>query len=291
MADSPPPHPPNISNAHPAAAGHLGDGVEVAGAPIDAVQPPTTTAEMTPFGGMFGDDASAAPTMAATPSTSILTTSNHHTVAARRQRDGTVAVGLQTKQFQPPRPHRVDVLSRFGVNDTSAAPTMATTPLFSTLLASNTHPVVAGHLGDGLGAAGSANEAVQPPITAAEVADSLPRPLPPSPSPLLQPVEQPTTSSVGRPIVTEPSGDGEMMARVELETTWPSDTIEEVSALPKNTSYYGRAETGDIPISNCNAEEGDGDDASEGDKMLPSDAKATTKNINEVSFSRFQPLH
>jgi hypothetical protein len=87
--------------------------------------------------------------MAATPSTSILTTSNHHTVAARHQSDGTVAAGLQTKQFQPPRPHRVDVLSRFGVNDTSAAPTMATTPLFSTLLASNTHPVAAGHLGDG----------------------------------------------------------------------------------------------------------------------------------------------
>jgi hypothetical protein len=170
MADSPPPRLPTTSNAHPAAARHLGDGVEVTGAAIEAVQPPTTTAEIAPSGGRFGDDASAAPTMASTPSTTIPTTSNDHTVAARHQRDGTVAVGLQTKQFQPPRPHRVDVLSRFGVNDTSAAPTMATTPLFSTLLASNTHPVAAGHLGDGLGAAGSANEAVQPPITAAEVA-------------------------------------------------------------------------------------------------------------------------
>jgi hypothetical protein len=54
MADSPPPRLPTTSNAHPAAAEHLGDGVEAAGAAIEAVQPPTTTAEIAPSGGRFG---------------------------------------------------------------------------------------------------------------------------------------------------------------------------------------------------------------------------------------------
>jgi hypothetical protein len=90
---------------------------------------------------------------------------------------------------------------------------------------------------------------------------------------------------VGRPIVTEPSGDGEMMARVELETTWPSDIIEEVVAHRKNTKNTSTMET-DIPISNCNADGGDGDDGtSEGSNTLPSDAKATSESIIGVSFS------
>ena len=44
MAVSPPPHLPAHSNAHPAAAWHLGDGAEAAGAAIEAVHPPTTAA-------------------------------------------------------------------------------------------------------------------------------------------------------------------------------------------------------------------------------------------------------
>jgi hypothetical protein len=41
----------------------------------------------------------------------------------------------------------------------------------------------------------------------------------------------------------------------------------------------------DIPISNCNAEEGDGDGTSEGNNTPPSDAKASPESIIGVSFS------
>jgi hypothetical protein len=190
----------------------------------EAVQPPTTTAEIALFGGWFGDDASAAPTMATTHPVPSTNTSNHRTVAPGPLCDGTVAAGLQSKQSQPPFPRRIDAPSRFGVLVTSAAPTTATTPLFSLFTACNAHPITAGHLGDGIGASGAANKAVWLPVTAAEVADTLQQPLPPSPPPLLQPAEPSYTSSVGRPIAAKPHDGGEMVARVVLETTWPSDT-------------------------------------------------------------------
>jgi hypothetical protein len=127
MADSPPPRLPTTSNAHPSTVGHLGDGVEAAGAAIEAIQPPTTTAEIAPFGGMFSDDASAVPTKAATPSTPLPTTSNHRTVAPGHLCDRAAAAGLQTKQSQPPQLSRMDAPWQFGILITSAATTMATT--------------------------------------------------------------------------------------------------------------------------------------------------------------------
>jgi hypothetical protein len=114
---------------------------------------------------MFGDDASAAPTKAATPSTPLPTTSNHRTVTPGHLCDRAAAAGLQTKQSHPPQPSRIDAPSRFGVLVTSA------------------------------------------------------------------------------------------------------ETME------------------DIPISNCNAEEGDGDGTSEGNNTPPSDAKASPESIIGVSFS------
>jgi hypothetical protein len=126
----------------------------VAGAAIEAVQPPTTTAEIALFGGRFGNDASTALTMATTHPVPSTNTSNHRTVAPGPLCDGTVAAGLQTKQSQPPFPRRIDAPSRFGVLVTLAALTTATTPLFSLFTACNAHPVAAGHLGNGIGALG-----------------------------------------------------------------------------------------------------------------------------------------
>jgi hypothetical protein len=43
---------------------------------------------------------------------------------------------------------------------------------------------------------------------------------------LLQPAEQPTTSSVACPIFAEPQGGGETASRVVVETTGPSETVQ-----------------------------------------------------------------
>jgi hypothetical protein len=167
--------------------------------------------------------------MATTHPVPSTNTSNHRTIAAGPLCNGTVAAVLQTKQSQPPFPRRIDAPLRFGVLVTSAAPTTATTPLFSLFTACNAHPVATGHLGNGIG-----TESGRPLLQ--QRWQMLCRHLfghhrhlccsqQNNPQPLLW--VAPSSQSLG---------DGEMVAGVVLGTTWPSDTIEEVSALPKNTS-------------------------------------------------------
>jgi hypothetical protein len=77
-----------------------------------------------------------------------------------------------------------------------------------------------------------------------------------------------------------------MVGKWWLEWYWrPPGHLTQIEAvvLPQNLSIYGRAEMEDIPISNCNAEEGDGDGTSEGSKILLSDATSTSKTTIGVS--------
>ena len=59
MAVSPSAHLPTTPNEHSAAAGHLGDGAEAAGATNNAVQPPDIAVELVCFSGIENNQPSA----------------------------------------------------------------------------------------------------------------------------------------------------------------------------------------------------------------------------------------
>jgi hypothetical protein len=138
---------------------------------------------------------------------------------------------------------------RFG-DDASAAPTMATTSPNSLATTSNHRPVAVGHLGGGTGAAEAANEAVQPPDIAEEVAVTLPRHccLTTVAAAASKTTHHLFCSSSHRRLARK------MAARVVSVSTCPYEHTEEV-VLPKITSFSGRGNgQWTLLFSSCNAD-------------------------------------
>ena len=102
MAVSPSAHLPTTPNEHPVAAGHLGNGVEAAGAANEAVQPPDIAAESVCSDGMENRQPLADDFSTTTHPVVLPTHPNPHPVAARHVGDGVEAADAAKEAYLPP---------------------------------------------------------------------------------------------------------------------------------------------------------------------------------------------
>ena len=154
----------------------------------------------------------------------------------------------------------------------------------------NEHPAAAGHLGDRAEAAGTANEAVQPPDIAAELVCfsgiENNQPSADHSSTQTHPVVLPNPPN-RRPVAASHLCDRIEAAAAASGAYLPPDTASEAATTLPPPPPSPETITACPSISNCNAEEGDERGTTERDPNTPSASKATKKDTTEVSCVPF----
>jgi len=102
MAVSPSAHLPTTPNEHSAAAGHLGDGAEAAGAANEAVQPPDIAAELVCFSGIENNRPSADQSSTQTHPVVLPNPPNRRPIAACHLCDRMEAAAAASGAYLPP---------------------------------------------------------------------------------------------------------------------------------------------------------------------------------------------